>query len=255
VLAVIAAAAAWSAVRSAGTELGWMILRPGPAPPGAIVVTHWNPQWPGERSLEIGQSLAPALGDVAVVTSPGSLLRAAVRGEWLPDGYRAVDLGAVAIVSRLPITEARLLASSSLGAHSTAWLAWFRVQLPSSGGTVGVLAVDLPSQVFLARGSVAEAFRRMVTDAALPAPPDIVVGDLNSTPGSEVWAAVAELGVRLPAPWRCHGWLCTYRRPWPMVRIDAMFAGPALAWDSWRTLDLGTGKHRAQQGVLVPADG
>lgn len=253
VLAVLAVAAAWSGARSAWTDFGWNVVGAGAPPPGAVVITHWNPQWPGARSLEAGSALAPELGDVAIVTSPGSLLRVAVRDVWLPEGYRAVDLGAVAIVSRLPVSEARMLAMAALGPKSNAWLAWFRVQLPS-GLQLGVLAVDLPSQPLLARGDVAATLRSMLARAALPAAPDVVVGDLNSTPGSEVWHAVGELDVRPPPPWRSTGWLPSYSRPWPMVRIDAMFVGPRLRWDSWRTLDLGLGKHRAQQGVVLPAD-
>jgi hypothetical protein len=254
-LAMLASAAAWAGARSAWTEFGWMPARPGSAPAGGVVVTHWNPQWPGERALEVGHSLVGELGDVAIITSPGSLLRKAVRDEWLPSGYRAVDLGSVAIVSRLPVSDARIVASAALGPAASAWIAWFRVELPAPGGSLGVLAVDLPSQVFLARSEVAEALRRMLAGASLPDAPDIVLGDLNSTPGSTVWRAVEELGVRAPAPWHCSGWLCTYRRPWPLVRIDAMFAGPRLAWHGWRSIDLGTGKHRAQQGVLAVAPG
>ncbi len=255
VLPVLLGAAAWSAARGARSDIGWQPFPPAATAPGGLVVTHWNPQWPGERALEVGASLAPALGDVAIVTSPGSLLRSAVRREWLPDGYRAVDLGTVAIVSRLPILEARLVASAAVASRSSAWLAWFRVEAPGAGPAISLLAVDLPSHLFLARGEVASALRGMVARAALPHAPDVVLGDLNSTPGSEVWREIEGLGVRAAPPWRCHGWLCSYRRPWPLVRIDAMFAGPRLSWRSWRTLDLGTGNHRAQQGMLAVGGG
>jgi hypothetical protein len=257
VLAVLAVAAAWAGARSAWTEFGWAVLATGTVPPGAVAITHWNPQWPGERALEAGAALATELGDVAIITSPGSLLRVAVRDVWLPEGYRAIDLGAVAIVSRLPVSEARIVSMAALGPKADAWLAWFRVRLPS-GALLGVLAVDLPSQPLLARGDVAATLRQMLAGSRLPAAPDVVLGDLNSTPGSEVWRAIADLGVRPPPPWRSTGWLCSYSRPWPMVRIDAMFAGPRAGWESWRTLDLGIGRHRAQRGVLSlaadPAD-
>jgi hypothetical protein len=254
VLAALGVTAALAAARSAWTEIGWLPWDPGDTAAGAVVVTHWNPQWPGERALEAGASLAPSIGDVAILTSPGSLLRATVRDLWMPEGFSAVDLGAVAIVSRFPVVEARLAATASPAPHASAWLAWFRIALPG-GRSLRILAVDLPSQPFLARRSVAESLDAMIDGAALNAAPDIVLGDLNSTPGSEVWRAIARRGLRAAPPWRCVGWLGTYRRPWPLLRIDAMFAGERLDWISWRTVDLGNGKHLAQRGVLVFRDG
>jgi hypothetical protein len=67
-----------------------------------------------------------------------------------------------------------------------------------------------------------------------------------------VFDAVAP-GLGAAPPWRSAGWLCTYRRPWSILRIDAMLTAPTLEWRGFRTLDLGIGEHRAQQGILHPA--
>jgi hypothetical protein len=46
--------------------------------------------------------------------------------------------------------------------------------------------------------------------------------------------------------------MCTYWRPWPILRIDAMLVAPAVEWRGYRTVDLGIGEHRAQQGIVRP---
>jgi len=245
-LAVLLAALVLASWRSARHEFGWA-WSAAPSP-GAIVVTHWNPQWPGDQSLEAGRALAGVLGDVAVITGPGSMLRASVRGGWVPDGAQARDFGAFGIVSRLPILDARILGSASPPGIGAIWLAWFEVRAPS-GDAIRILAVDLPSQPRLARGRVAAALAELRASIRLPAEPDIVLGDLNATPGSVVERVIAP-DHRSAPPWRAAGWLCTYRRPWAFFRIDAMLVGPRLAWDSYRTADLGMSEHRAQVGAF-----
>lgn len=245
-LAVLLAALVLASWRSARHEFGWAW---GAAPArDAVVITHWNPQWPGDQSLEAGRALASVLGDVAVITGPGSMLRASVRGGWLPDGVQSRDFGAFGIVSRLPILDARILASASPPGIGAIWLAWFEVRA-ASGESIRILAVDLPSQPRLARGRVAAALAEVYASVRLPEEPDVVLGDLNATPGSVVERVVAP-DHRSAPPWRATGWLCTYRRPWALFRIDAMLAGPRLEWQSYRTADLGMSEHRAHVGAF-----
>lgn len=233
------------------TEIGWSWR--GAVPDGAVTVTHWNPQWPGKAALESGRALAPELGDVAVITSPGSMLLSAVRDEWLPGGSVGRDLGAVAVVTRGRILDARMLGSRAIGPKQIIWAAWFDVAL--DGGRVRILAVDLPSSPELPRAAVAGHLAELLAAVPPPAPPDVVLGDFNSTPGSVVFDAAPIADFRAAPPWRSAGWLGTYPRPWAPLRIDAMLASPGVAWISYRTVDLRTGKHRAQQGVFVPASG
>lgn len=245
-LAACAAAFAWSVLRFAWCDIGWSSAATGGA--GTITVTHWNPQWPGEESLACGEALAPELGDVTVISGPGSMLRFDARGVWLPEGFRTHDHGNFGIVSRIPVIEHRSLASLSIPGVGNVWLAWFVVR-PERGPDIRILAIDLPSSPRRARGDVAEGLAAALAAAGLPAVPDLVVGDLNCTPGSVI-IPVAAPGLSSAPPWRASGWMCTYRRPWPVLRIDHMLAGPRLEWVGYRTADLGCREHRAQVGVF-----
>ena len=243
-----AAVGVCAAARFAWTDVGWMPGVPA-AQPGEVVLTHWNPQWPGEAAPAYGAALAPVLGDVAVISNPGSMTNLAVRRGWIPEGWHAASAGMVAVVTRLPILECRLLANQPLEGAGQAWLAWIVVRTPS-GRALSILAADMPSSPRIARGLVAQDVRRLIARVGLPGAPDVVVGDLNSTPGSLVIDAIAP-GMAAAPPWRSAGWMCSYRRPWPLLRIDAMLAAPAIGWRSYRTIDLGFSDHRAQQGVLA----
>ena len=137
-----------------------------------------------------------------------------------------------------------------LSQGSFLWAAWFDVAVP--GARITILAIDLPSFPGLPRAVVAGSLAELLADARLPGPPDLVLGDFNCTPGSVVFDALAVGPLEVAPPWRCSGWLGTYPRPWSPLRIDAMLAGTGVRWSSFRTIDLGIGKHRAQQGVVIP---
>ena len=244
------AVALWSGVRFLAHDVGWSFRMPA-AEQGDMVVTHWNPQWPGGEALDRAQALAPALGDLAIISNPGAMFRPFLRDDWIPDDMRAFDLGPVGIVTRLRVTEFRMLAHASMGLNRELWFAWLVVRAPS-GAPVRILIGDLPSSPLIARGDIAAKASAMLHDAGIDVPPDMVVGDFNCTPSSVVFDAVAP-GLRAAPPWRSAGWLCTYWRPWPILRIDAMLAGPTLDWRGYRTFDPGIGEHRAQQGILRAA--
>lgn len=250
-LAACATALAWSGLRFAWCDVGWASTAAGGA--GTITVSHWNPQWPGEESLACGKALAPELADVTVITTPGSMLRFEARSVWLPDGFRAHDHGNFGIVSRIPVVEHRSLAAASVPGVGNIWLAWIVVR-PEGGPDLRILAIDLPSSPRRARGDVAAGLAAALASAGLPAAPDLVVGDLNCTPGSVI-IPVAAPGMSPAPPWRASGWLGTYWRPWPVLRIDHMLAGPRLEWVGYRTADLGCREHRAQVGVFRWLDG
>ena len=244
----LTAVTVWSAARFLRHDVGWQPMA-ATATSDDVVITHWNPQWPGDHALACGRALAGVIGDVAVISGPGSMFRSVVRDEWLPDGIRVVDLGVVAIASRLPVLECRILCHESIARIGTVWLAWMVVQSPS-GAPIHILAVDMPSAPWVARGRLANAVRDVLRRVALPAAPDVVLGDCNCTPGSWVIAELAN-GCSPAPPWRASGWLCTFERPWALLRIDQMLAGERLAWRGYRTFDLGFSEHRAQQGVLT----
>lgn len=250
-----ATAAAWAVVavgglRFATQDIGWRW--PATAPGGAISLTHWNARWPGQSALDAGRSLARELGDVTVISSPGSMLHETVAAEWLPEEFERWDIGLFGIVSRWPVTRARLLGSAAVGSHGTIWLGWFEVAVPS-GDRLAILAVDLPSDPLLARGIVATALSDLLAACPPPAPPDVVLGDLNCTPGSVAVAALPDGPVPAP-PWRSAGWLGTYPSEFPAFRIDTMRVGGRWRWGLYATVGTSAGLHRIQRGWLVPRD-
>ena len=245
----LVAVALWSGGRFLMHDVGWAFAMPA-SEQGDIVVSHWNAHWPGEEALDRAQALAPVLGDLAIVSNPGSMFRPVLRADWMPADMRAFDLGPVGIVTRLRVVEFRMLARASMGRNADLWFAWLVVRAPS-GVPVRILIGDLPSSLTLARGDIAAKASAMLHEADIDAPPDMVVGDFNCTPSSVVFDAVAP-GLRAAPPWRSAGWMCTYWRPWPILRIDAMLVSPTLEWRGYRTVDLALGEHRAQQGVVRP---
>jgi hypothetical protein len=115
-------------------------------------------------------------------------------------------------------------------------------------GPLSVLVVDFPSNPTLPRGSAMAEATGWFAELPGAAHPDLLVGDFNSIEGSRLFQPWPE---NAPAePWRSAGWLGTFPRSAPVFRIDWMRAGPELRWRRYETLDLGTGLHRAQRGVL-----
>jgi hypothetical protein len=248
VLAGIALVAAGA--RSARWEFGWRPWAPAPAT-GEVVVSHWNPQWPGREALACGRALAPHLGDVCVLSNPGSITRTVVAGEWVPAGWHVADTGQFAVVSRHPITECELLAVDHPPGVGMVWVGWAVVDVDGFG-PLRILSVDLPSNPRMARAASAAAVESVIARVLGDRVPDMVVGDVNATPGGMVTGALSRFGHAAP-PWASYGWLCTFERPWPLLRIDAMLASNALAWRGYRALDLAIGEHRMQQGIVARA--
>lgn len=251
--ASLGAAAAWATVavgtiRLAKDDIGWGLA--AGVPEGAVAVTHWNARWPGQAALESGRCLARELGDVAVISSPGSMLRGTVAEAWMPEGFVRHDLGIFGIVSRWPVTRARMLGSLPVGSHGTIWLGWFEVALPS-GDRLSILAVDLPSDPLLARGAVAASLRDLLTASPPPEEPDVIVGDLNCTPGSVTLAELPTGPVPAP-PWRCVGWRGTYPAGFPVLRIDAMLVGGRWRWARYSVTGSPASAHCIQRGWVVP---
>jgi signal transduction histidine kinase len=81
-------------------DVGWAFAMPA-SEQGDIVVSHWNAHWPGEEALDRAQALAPVLGDLSIVSNPGSMFRPVLRSDRMPPDMRAFDLGPVGIVTRL----------------------------------------------------------------------------------------------------------------------------------------------------------
>ena len=244
---------AWAAVVVALQDVGWGGW--GAARRAELTLTHWNARWPGRQALECGRALAPALGDVTVISNPGAIVNRVVSDEWLPADVRGGDvvvrdLGPVAVVARITVLEFRLLEYLDVPDVGIVWAALLVVAPGAGSDDVRILVIDLPSDPKEPRGRVADALEAMLARHPEAADPDLVVGDTNCTPGSVVFErCFARLG--RCEPWRASGWLPTYPRERPFWRIDAMLANHArLHWARYRTIDLGVGAHKAQQGAF-----
>jgi hypothetical protein len=262
---VAVALGAWALLVMVTQDVGWGGW--GAARRAELTVTHWNARWPGRQALECGRALAPVLGDVTVISNPGAIVNRVVADVWLPEDVRAGgaggdardaraagafvrDLGPVAVVARIPVTEFRLLEYQDVPEVGVVWAAWLTVAPGAGSDEVRILVIDLPSDPKEPRGRVADALEAMLARHPEAADPDLVVGDTNCTPGSVVFGrCFARLG--RCEPWRASGWLPTYPRERPFWRIDAMLAQPSrLLWSRYRTIDLGVGAHKAQQGAF-----
>lgn len=220
----------------------------------ALEVLHWNTRSPsragmGQPAVErIRAALASEVprSDVAVISGPGELVLEGNRSAWLPETHELRRVGPFAVASRLPIAVAEVLALERPPGVGEISVAWVEVDA-ADGARVRVLVLDLPSNPRLPRIRVADALERILDRVLAHRVPDMVVGDTNCTPGSVVMGR-ATLGLDAAPPWRSYGWLCTFERRLPLLKIDAMVAGNALAWKAYETLDMGVGDHRAQRG-------
>jgi hypothetical protein len=251
--AVIALAALVSGYRFVRYDFGWA-LGDFEDSAGALTVMHWNTRsanhWSHgydgvDRFCGALARTVPA-SDVAIVSGPGDMASAANRAKWLPSSHQMRMVGPFALVSRLPVVSAEVLALEKPPGMDEISVAWVEVDA-GKGAPVRILVLDLPSNPRLPRIRVANALESILERVLADRVPDMVVGDTNCTPGSVVLSR-ATLGLGAAPPWRAYGWLCTFERRMPLLKIDAMVAGNGLAWAAYETMDLGIGEHRAQRG-------
>lgn len=253
--ATACAGGVWACVHTLWWSIGWGVGAAPATPSGAdaarqVVIVHWNPRAPGESAAEHGRAILQAEGDISILSNPGHMLRGEHANEWVPLGWHVAETPFVGIVSRWPVRALRMVASPSGPPSAAMWAALAEIETVSCG-TLTVLVVDFPSNPRLPRGSVEEEAAAWFSSDPAAAHPDILVGDFNSIEGSrlfEPWPTLAP-----PRPWRCVGWLGTFPRAFPLLRIDWMRVGPELQFERYETLNLGTGLHRAQRAIVSRA--
>ncbi len=234
-------------------DVGWALGEFDDAA-GGLTVMHWNTRsanhwsygYDGvDRFCGALARMVPA-SDIAVISGPGDMASDSNRAKWLPSSHQMRGVGPFALVSRLPIVMAEVLALERPPGMDEISVAWVEVDA-GKGAPVRILVLDLPSNPRLPRIRVATALEAILERVLVGRVPDMVVGDTNCTPGSVVLSR-ATLGLAAPPPWRSYGWLCTFERRLPLLKIDAMVAGNGLAWKAYETMNLGIGEHRAQRG-------
>ncbi|MEY5032932.1 MAG: hypothetical protein RL354_1963 [Planctomycetota bacterium] len=211
--------------------------------PEAFRFAHWNACWvekaQGDWAVD---ALLSFNADAILVTDPGAAFAEGGARRLEDAGYRIARAGSFAIVSRVPVTEARPVYNARGRALS-------RFTLETPLGALRIDAVDLPSETTLPR------FRSMQTfvgalEGLRGEPADLIAGDFNITRGS------ASLGLlvgdaRDAFATAGTGWGGTYPRQLPIFPIDLTHV--RAPWRAvWAdVVDPGFERHCAQRVDLV----
>ncbi len=234
--------------------IGWMVLgadhlarrwRPAVEPPGGVRIVHWNAASPSEsEAAGYSAALAKLDAEIIIVSNDWWLFGRPFTRDWESQGRRVVRAGPFALVTELPVVEARLVI-----ANSGMWVGQFQIEsLGPDGRPLVVQVVDLPSAPELARWTLASDLRERLDGLRLP-PPDLVVGDFNLDAGS-VALRRAFPGMQSAFARAGRGYAGSYPREWPFWQPDQALVADRLGVLDYRLLDLGVGTHRAQSVVI-----
>lgn len=249
-----AAALVLTVVSLAREQRAWPRLRDlvrASAPPpreAALRILHCNLHWPeGERSPKVMAFLNGREEDLIVFTEPGWLLFDE-RGKALEQaGWTIVRTGRFAVLSRVPVIEARGLVRAKdtditlLRVDASKW----------SLGELTIGLADMPSGPLLARHAHAELVRRLLDAGAAP-PFDLVLGDLNNTRGAASFDVLFP-GLRDAYDEAGRGIGGSWPATFPLWQIDHALLGPRLRALDYTLIDIGLSKHRAQLLAIVPS--
>jgi hypothetical protein len=200
---------------------------------------HLNPRWPGDVTA-LGAAVMAQPADVYAISEAGALLRAPEVRVAADAGALTLQVGRFAVISRIPVIEARAVYDDGAIAAS-----WIRFEATGRWPEWSMLMVDAPRRLRVARSEIFTKLRAALDRMSLGAP-DVVIGDMNTTLGSiaveSTWpqmddaCATAGRGLR-----------ATFPREFPVWAIDRCLVGPgwrAVEWSSW---DPGIGAHRGQR--------
>jgi hypothetical protein len=219
--------------------------------PDAFRFAHWNACWvekaQGEWAVDALLSLN---ADATLVTDPGAAFAEGGAQRLENAGFRIVRAGSFAMVSRVPIIEARPI-------YNARGRALARFTIETAFGPLRIDAIDLPSETTLPRFMSMRTFVGAIEELR-GEPADLIAGDFNITRGSaslgllvgDARDAFATAGV---------GWGGTYPRSIPLFPIDLTHV--RAPWRAvWAdVVDPGFERHRAQRVDLVrdgrPGDG
>lgn len=210
-----------------------------------VRVLHWNAASPRpEESPPVREALASIGADLLLVSNDWGLFGRLHGDRWPETGWRVHRAGPFAIASRLPLLEVRLAVASK-----QRFLAVVRVDATTElGRPLVVWLVDLPSDPSRPRMAEARGLRAVIDGLDLP-PPDLVAGDFNMDAGSEALRTLLP-GLRSAFAEAGRGYAGSYPRTLPLWQPDQMAVAPSLRICSYRLVDLGWGRHRAQELML-----
>ena len=111
-------------------------------------------------------------------------------------------------------------------------------------------AVDEDNRARVARADIFGKLRAALEGMSLGAP-DVVIGDMNATPGS---VAVASTWPQMSDA--CsdsgRGLRATFPREFPLWAIDRCLVAPQWRATEWMSWDPGIGAHRGQRIIIKP---
>jgi len=216
-----------------------------------VRIAHINPNWPGAESSTVADSLAAGLTDafgrpgpdVIFLSEVGALLNPDDARKYSPKDAVAYSVGRFGILSRVPVVELTPLFDDS---KSTAVIVRFGAVngMPSWSA----LLIDAPSAPQLPRYALWSELRTRI-DGLGVAPPDVIIGDLNTARGAaslrkfapEMRDAFAIAGI---------GYGASFPRRFPLWHIDQMLVGPRVEVIRYEVINTGFGKHCMQSAVI-----
>ena len=214
----------------------------GPGSPSALRIVHLNPRWPGDVT-GLGAAVMAQPADVYAISEAGAMLRAPAVRAAADSGAITLQVGRYAVISRIPVIEARAVYDD--GAISASWI---RFGATDRWPGWSLLMVDAPRRLRVSRSEIFGKLRAALDGMSIGAP-DVVIGDLNTTPGS---AAVASAWPQMDDACAAagRGIRATFPREFPLWAIDRCLVGPAWRAVEWSSWDPGIGAHRGQRIVI-----
>lgn len=243
-LVVCAAVAATGA--AALRWISWGRLDGGevPASRAPLRIVHLNARWPGDAT-DLGAAVMAQPADVYAISEAGALLRAAAVRAAADAGAVTLQVGRFAVISFCPVREARSVYDDGSIAAS-----WVRFSATDRLPEWSMLMVDAPRQLRVARSDIFGKLRAALEGMSLGTP-DVVIGDMNTTPGSvavaSTWPQMSDVCSDAG-----RGLRATFPRAFPLWAIDRCLVAPrwrAVEWSAW---DPGIGAHRGQRIALDP---
>jgi endonuclease/exonuclease/phosphatase (EEP) superfamily protein YafD len=244
----LAASCVAISIAIAATHLALRWSPRGPCAEGLRIV-HWNASSPSLEEADADRrAIAELRPDLLLVTDDWALFGRVRGNRWEETGWRVHRAGPFAISTRLPLVEVRLAVASA-----DRYLAVVRVDASKEiGRELVIWLVDLPSDPKGPRMAEARSLRSLIDSLRLP-PPDLVAGDFNLDSGSAALRAIVP-GLRDAFRAVGRGYAGSYPRRLPLWHLDQILLSPDLAACSYRVIDLGRGRHRAQELMLPLAD-
>ena len=210
---------------------------------GAFRFAHWNACWVEKQHAEWAvDAILSFNADAVLLTDPGAAFSEGGAQRLEDAGFRIVRAGSFAMVSRVPVTEARPV-------YQARGRSMARFALATASGPLRIDAVDLPSETTLPRYMSVRTFVGAIEELR-GEPADLIAGDFNITRGSASLQLLVE-GARDAFSDAGSGWGGTYPRRLPLFAIDLTHVRPP-----WRAVwadvvDPGFERHCAQRVDLV----